>query len=321
MKNSIRFVTCNQYPQGTPDDRLVLEPLASHGLQAEFSIWNDHSVDWRDGRTVVIRSPWDYWEAKDQFLDWLKMLEETEVPLQNPMPVLKWNFDKIYLQDVQKKGHLMTPTIFHKFTDAASLLHVVTVAWKDMKEQFPWMKKLIVKPRVSANAWKTYVIREQELAKAAGMSSLDRDSGHFPNTTRFQKTLTENFATFVSGENLMIQPFLEDVLEQGEWSLFYFWGEWSHTCLKTPANNDFRVQEEHGGLIREMLAPDVVRKAADAIAADFTQDLLYARVDLVLDQGRPLLMELELIEPALYLRMSDVAPGNFARALSRLPKS
>ncbi|MBX9767194.1 MAG: hypothetical protein K2X47_07985 [Bdellovibrionales bacterium] len=318
MKNSIRFVTCEQYPQGTPDDRLVLRPLASHRIGGEFSIWNDHRVNWRDGRPVVIRSPWDYWEAKDQFLAWLTSLGESGVRLYNPFPVMKWNFDKIYLSDIEKKGHLITPTVFHTFADAASLLKAVTSAWDEIMHKSPWIQKLIVKPRISANAWKTYVIHEKDLAEASGKSSPALDSGNLSDTGRFQKSILENFATFSPGENLMIQPFLEEVLEQGEWSLFYFWGQWSHTCLKTPAKKDFRVQEEHGGIIREMPAPEVVRTAADAIAAEFAKDLLYARVDLVLDQGRPLLMELEVIEPALYLRMSDVAPENFARALQKI---
>ena len=302
MKPKFRFVTCAQYPQGTADDQLVLAPLRRRGFEATFSIWNDSSVTWNDGSIVVLRSPWDYWELKGQFLNWLAGLHAQHVRLYNPFDTMKWNFDKLYLADIEKKGHLITPTRFHTFSGAEELTHRLSVAWQALREQFPWIQKMIVKPRVSANAWKTYVVRASDLAGGA-----------------LSGTLSEQFKNYALGENLLIQPFLEDVLSQGEWSLFYFWGEWSHTCLKTPAVNDFRVQEEHGGLIRSQVAPENVKAAADAIARDFAKDLLYARVDIVIDQGRPLLMELELIEPSLYFRMSpDQAPENFARALERL---
>ena len=108
---------------------------------------------------------------------------------------------------------------------------------------------------------------------------------------------------------------MRSVIEEGEYSLFYFSGACSHAILKTPKPEDFRVQEEHGGIITGIEPDPVSLEVADAIVALIHPRPLYARIDMVRDQGRPSLMELELVEPSLYLRTNPGAPGRFAAAV------
>ena len=119
----------------------------------------------------------------------------------------------------------------------------------------------------------------------------------------------------LAGREVLLQPFLPAVLNEGERSLVYFGGAFSHALDKVPIAGEFRVQEEHGGIITGVEPDSVSREAADAIVALIYPRPLYARVDLVRDQGRPLLMELELVEPSLYLRTNPGAPERFAAAV------
>jgi len=117
----------------------------------------------------------------------------------------------------------------------------------------------------------------------------------------------------------LVQPFMPSVVEEGEYSLFYFNGEYSHTILKTPKPADFRVQEEHGGIIKPMEPSAALRSAGRSVFDLIRPAPLYARVDLVRDgRGEFLVMELELIEPALYFRMDADSPRRFAAALNQI---
>jgi hypothetical protein len=118
---------------------------------------------------------------------------------------------------------------------------------------------------------------------------------------------------------LMAQPFLQTVVAEGEFSLFYFNGVYSHAVLTTPKAKDFRVQEEHGGVIRAVKPDVALRAAGDAALGAIDEAALYARADFVRsDDGSSFwLMELELIEPSLYLRMDEQAPKKFAEAIDQ----
>ena len=114
----------------------------------------------------------------------------------------------------------------------------------------------------------------------------------------------------------MVQPFMSGIVHEGEFSLFYFSGTYSHAILKTPKPHDFRVQEEHGGRIRATEPTQELLAAGAKVIQLLDAELLYARVDFVSDEDELVLMELELIEPSLYLRMNDSAPARFAAAIN-----
>jgi hypothetical protein len=152
-----------------------------------------------------------------------------------------------------------------------------------------------VKPTVGANADDTFRISSQD-------ADTDRDRA---------------LGVFAQRE-LMVQPFVDSIVSTGEYSLFYFAGEYSHSILKTPKTSDFRVQEEHGGVIRAIAPSDELVQAATRVMRALDEVPLYARVDLVrLPDGTLALIELELIEPSLYLSYDSAAPERFADALDR----
>jgi hypothetical protein len=169
-------------------------------------------------------------------------------------------------------------------------LPVVPTVWDRSRFGELDADEIVVKPVVSASAFHTYRLRRG-----------DRWSG-------------EMEAAF-AGREVMAQPFLRSIVEEGETSLFYFGGEISHAVLKSPKEEDFRVQEEHGGLIRRVDPPGALAELGHRILESLPLPPLYARVDLArLDSGQVALMELELIEPSLYFRTDPESPRRFARA-------
>ena len=170
-------------------------------------------------------------------------------------------------------------------------LPVVPTVWDRSRFDELDADEIVIKPVVSASAFHTYRLRRGD---------------------RWSAEMEAAFA----GREIMAQPFLRSIVEEGEFSLFYFGSELSHVVLKSPKEEDFRVQEEHGGLIRKVEPPPPLVELGQEIVASLPVPLLYARVDLArLDSGGYALMELELIEPSLYFRTDAGAPERFARAL------
>ncbi len=264
------------------DDELATGPLRDLGWDVETVSWRSIVTDWTQYEAVVMRTPWDYHEVPDEFLDALKKIEASGTRLENSLEIVKWNLNKTYLQELEERGVLIVPTIWGN----SKVDEATTDEWF---KQFG-TDEIIIKPVISATARHTYRIRK-----------------FFPELT----------AIFESQDH-MVQPFMKNIVEEGEFSLFYFAGEFSHAILKSPKQDDFRVQEEWGGIITAIV-PDEKMLAAGGNALDqIGARLLYARVDLVRDQNDEFaLMELELIEPALYFRMDENAPKFFAETLDR----
>jgi len=281
MSRRCCFLSMDDMGHYVADDDLAISPLEELGWKVETVSWRDASVDWNDFEIVVIRTPWDYQRSPDEFLSVLEKIDSSSARLENPLDVVKWNLDKRYLRDLESRGLPIVPTIWDGVYDQRSF--------------YRWMAdlgcdELIIKPTVSATAEHTYRLGE------------------------FDPSLVETFST----RPFMVQPFLENIVTEGEFSLFYFNGEYSHTILKSPKTDDFRVQEEHGGLI---IAVEPTPKLSNAGRKAFEMikpPPLYARVDLVRDDENEFaLIELELIEPALYLRMDADAPARFAAAIDK----
>jgi hypothetical protein len=264
----------------TCDDDLAVGPLNDLGWDVEIVSWRRHA-DWNRFEAIVIRSTWDYQSDPQRFLRLLQDIESSRARLENSIEIVRWNLDKAYLREMQSAGVRVVPTIWDQKYSAASFSRWLT----DLRTD-----EVIVKPTVSATAEHTYRL------------------------TSFDTKL----AAIFSERTFMVQPFLPSIITEGEFSLFYFGGQFSHAILKSPKAADFRVQEEHGGIITAVTPSgdmlDTGRFVFDMIAPV----PLYARVDLVRDANDKFaLMELELIEPALYLRMDREAPGRFAAAIDQ----
>jgi glutathione synthase/RimK-type ligase-like ATP-grasp enzyme len=278
------FLTLDDPSSYVIDDELAVAPLAALGWQVEFVSWRAR-VAWGDYDAVVIRSTYDYIQAPDAFLAALEQIERSGTPLFNDAGIVRWNVRKSYLRDLADRGVPVVPTVFRDRLRPGELPGLLQAVSAD---------EVVVKPVVGANAdgaWRLDVRTMDE--QSAGIEA------------------------FYADRALMAQPFVPAVLSEGEFSLFYFNGAHSHTILKTPAAADFRVQEEHGGRIRAVRADTELLDAGRAALNAVGSVPLYARADLVRanDGGGFWLMELELIEPSLYLRTDPGAPERFARAI------
>ncbi len=268
------------------DDALAVAPLARLGVAVETVSWRA-DADWGAFEAVVIRSPWDYIDHPDAFLAVLAAIDASGAALLNGLATVRWNLRKTYLRDLEAAGVPVIPTVWRDRLAPGGTAGLFDAVGAD---------EIVVKPVVGANASGAF-----RLARAAPRAA--EIEAHYADRA------------------LMAQPFVPSVVDEGEFSVFAFNGAISHTILKTPKPRDFRVQEEHGGLITAVApAPALLaaaQRAFDAVDAATGERLLYARADLVRAPGGGFwTMEVELVEPALYFRMDDGAAGRFAEALA-----
>ncbi|MGH7498750.1 MAG: ATP-grasp domain-containing protein [Gemmatimonadales bacterium] len=285
-RRRVALVTYHELPDLADDDRLLIPALARHELDAEPAVWNDPAVDWSRYAAAVVRSTWDYYHDVSAFFRWIARLEEYGVPLYNPPGVLRWNADKRYLRELASAGIPVVPTRWVENGDGVSLL--------DVLDECRW-EEAVVKPAVSASAWETW------------KTSRTKAGAH---EARFRR--------LVSRGTVMVQPFIAEVARDGEWSLLYLGGEFSHAVVKRARSGDFRVQPRHGGSVSlEQPSREIQSQAESVLRAALTDPArsLYARVDGCVAHGRFLLMELELLEPSLFLHLAPGAPERLARAL------
>ena len=284
--NRIALVTCATLPELDPDDRLLIEPLRALGTDAQPAVWDDPAVDWASFDLVVIRSTWDYPARRDQFLAWA-----TSVPrLANPVDVITWNTDKRYLADLAAADIPIVPTSWLAPTDAVVL---------------PPRGRHVLKPSVGAGS-----------LDAAAFSLHDE---HEQNLAR------EHAARLMAaGQSVMVQPYVDQIEKLGETALIFLGGAFGHAVNKGAMLVGDRGLEARGLYLGETIEArqptrrqfEVAREALAAVPGG-PDRLVYARVDLVPDSsGNPLLMELELTEPSLYLAHATGAAQQFAHVLA-----
>jgi hypothetical protein len=280
----IAFLTMHDPSGFVIDDELAVLPLARRGIQVETIPWDWPGIDWRQYALVVIRSTWDYQHKAREFLDVLEGIERLGVRLDNGSEIVRWNMQKSYLRDLAGRGVEIVPTFWREGLRRGELVPLFEELRSD---------EGVIKPVMSSNAqgaWRLDAKRARELAP--------------------------EIEAYFAGRPLMMQPFERGITEEGEFSLVYLNGQHSHSLLKTPRRGDFRVQEEHGSAIVAITPEPALREAGDAAIAAVGQKLLYARVDLVRSGNAFRVMELELVEPSMYLRIEPGAPDRFADAIA-----
>lgn len=272
------FLSMDSLAGYVSDDELAIEPLRELGWNVQTISWRDKSVDWNKFEAVVIRTPWDYQKYPNEFLEVLREIDASKAQLENCLSIVEWNLSKLYLRELEQNGIGIVPTIWDEKT-------INETCFKQWSAHFK-TDEIIIKPIISATAEFTYRLKE------------------------FLPELAEIFAN----KPFMVQPFMPNIVSEGEFSLFYFGGNYSHAILKTPKQHDFRVQEEHGGIITAVKPSEKLLDVGRKVFEFIKPTPLYARVDFVRDSADDFcVMELELIEPALYLRMDKDAPACFAR--------
>jgi glutathione synthase/RimK-type ligase-like ATP-grasp enzyme len=250
-------------------------PLRARGLTVEAGSWVD--ADIAAARMVLPLLSWGYHLRADEWFARLDALEAAGARLANPAPVLRWNTTKTYLAELAAKGAPVVPTIALDRLTQQDLDHARDVFGVDV---------LVTKPQISGGSQDTVKLRH-----------------------------ADGLAGCTTGPAL-IQPFLPAVGEEGELSLFYFDGVFSHAVTKVAASGDFRVQPQFGGQVSGVAPEPEALHAAEMVLRAAGAPLTYARIDLIrgLD-GTPQLMELEVIEPDLFLNHAHDGGAAFADAV------
>ncbi|ABP55523.1 ATP-grasp domain-containing protein [Salinispora tropica] len=285
----VALVTCADFPNLESDDRLVHAPLAARGVAAETVIWDDPGVDWAGYDLVVLRSPWDYPARRDAFVAWAA----TVPALANPADIVRWNTDKRYLEQLSAAGVATVPT-----------------AWIEPGRQWSLPAErgeYVIKPSVSADS---------------------RDTGRYDLADPEHRELAQAHVRRLgaAGRVTMVQPYLSAVDTNGETALLFLAGpdglRFSHAIRKgamltgpdlgpgSPRNSE-RITTRTATPEQLAVAEKVLAEVPGG-----PERLLYARVDLIPGEGEtPLLVELELTEPSLFLGYADGAPDRLADAI------
>ncbi len=280
------FLNMDSTAEWSIDADLAFEPLAELGWHAEWLPWKTVDVDWNRWDVVYLAATWDYPDEPGRFIDVLEEIDASRALLVNPIDAVRWSVQKTYLRDLDERGVAIVPTeFFERFKECPT---------EDLYQRFD-TDTLVFKPVIGANAQHAFLVPRAELS--ATRSAM---------------------ADVFSSRPFMVQPCMRAIYDDGEYSLMYVAGDYSHAIRKVPKSGDFRVQEEHGSTITGATPTDAMRAVSERALAAADSDLLYARCDIVRDDdGRYCIMELELVEPSLYLRMDAAAPARFAVALDR----
>ena len=269
-------------------DHLLVQPLLNLDWEVDFVSWRSTNTNWNDYLTIIIRSPWDYQDDPAAFLQVLTDIEQSDARLVNSLDTVKWNINKRYLKELEQKGVEIVPTHWVESFDFNAVLGYFSL-FKT--------KQIVIKPTISANAENTFWLKQ--------------------DTFNLEK---KQLKKSLEGRQLMIQPFIPAVVEEGEYSVFYFSGAFSHCILKTPKEGDFRVQEEYGSTLSKVQPSEALLSASEKALNAIPEKVLYARIDLVEFKKSFKVMELELIEPSLYFNLDEKSPIRFAVAFDEWMK-
>ena len=247
------------------EDNLLIRGFEAQGMQAQAVIWNQPNMDWSQYDIALIRSTWDYLDEREQFLHVLAEIEGSSCRLYNSLESVRWNIDKGYLFDLENWDVPIIPTFLASNNKSDSLQRIFL--------DRDW-QTVVLKPRIGLGGSHSHRMRLDELEDTLSKLRVSQPQHEF-----------------------LIQPFIANILAEGEWSFVYFSRQLSHVLLKQPAPNDYRVQGIYAGTIQtaEPQARDLAQ--AEAVLAKLPFDILYARLDFVRVQGQLAIVEVELIEP------------------------
>ncbi len=286
MDMHVAFVTWSGEPDLSADDRLAADACGHQRIHVEAVPW-DVDGDWGRWRrydAVVIRSTWNYHLRPDEFADWIDRCEAAGCRLWNPPAVLRWNMDKRYLLQLAAADILVPDTLI--------VPKGSTVSLRDLLQAQGWTDA-VVKPAVSASAFQTF--------RAVA------DDGHNGQDSGLA------FTEAVASRDMLVQKFVPEITD-GELSLMFFGGHFSHAVKKVPADREFRVQEEYGGQVESWTPDAATMRTCEAALSCVPGPTLYARVDGVATARGFVVIEVEVIEPSLFLRYDPAAATRFARA-------
>ncbi len=277
----IALATSKNALELSEEDFTLVDTLGVLGVEVRLVDWADPDFNWSRAGMVVVRSTWDYHLRLGEFLNWVDQIAGV-TSLVNSAKIIHWNANKRYLRELSEGGVPIVPTVF--------VLYPACVL--DIARDREW-GTIVVKPAVAAGAYGALVFPLDTEAPQA-QAYLDR---------------------FAKAGEVLVQPYLDAITVEGETSLVYFDGVFSHAVRKVPAVGDFRVQMEFGGKYTVVEPTDAQIEVADLAVSLAPEVPVYARIDLVDIGGQPHLMELEMIEPELFFLFVPGAAMTFADLL------
>lgn len=267
------------------EDELVVNALKNAGLSVIRKSWDDPVFNWKSARSLLFRTTWDYFDRFTEFSKWLNYVSKHTI-LFNSEKVIRWNLDKHYLTYLQDKGIHIASTYFIEQGETKKLLDVINYT--------KWYES-VLKPCISGAARHTYRI-------------------NLENYSNYENI----FASLLKNESLMLQPFQNAIMNEGEMSLMVINGTYTHAILKKAKPGDFRVQDDFGGTVHEYEPSLEMIKIAENAVANCIEKPIYARVDIFRDnEDKWAVSELELIEPELWFRYNPEAAVQLANALAK----
>ena len=292
----ITLLTCRTYykPDNvTPyiqnillEQELLKSAFEAQGLKVDIAYWDNPTYEWQETKSVFFRTIWDYFERFDEFWEWLEQVK-TKTRLINSYELIKWNIDKHYLKDLSSWGIETVPTYF---ADKGCNMKLHEIAKTNQ-----W-KNLVIKPAISASAFKTYKILANEIQ---GNEKL--------------------FNSLVQERDMLVQPYFETITELGEASLMVFDGKFTHAILKKAQPGDFRVQDDFGGTVHNYMPTKAEINFAEEVFKACKTKPIYGRVDIVWDNDKNFyLSELEIIEPELWIRNYPKCAERIAEAVDKI---
>ena len=252
------------------EDELLQTALVNQGLIVCKKDWADPNFDWATTKYAIFRTTWDYFDRFEKFFNWLEKNKEKTTFI-NSVDIINWNIDKHYLQDLATNGINIAPTLFIEQGDNTTLI--------DLFIKTKWTEA-VIKPAISGAARHTYRIT--------------------PNNCKNYENI---FQELITKESMLFQEFLNNITSNGEISLIMIGGRYTHAVKKIAKKGDFRVQDDHGGIVKEYTPNKEEINFAEKCIRNCPFSPIYARVDIVYDnENLPSLSELELIEPELWFR-------------------
>ena len=276
----LRIATCRPLPEPDVDEDLLLAALAARGIEAHMAAWQGVHEDWDAPVPTLVRSTWDYIHDLPAFRQWIERAARA-APLWNPADVLLGNLHKGYLLDLQRRGVPVVPTELVQRGSTVRLAEVLAARnWRDV----------VIKPAVGAGSFETHRIGAGVLEH--GEALLRR---------------------LVAGRDVLVQPYLPSVERYGERAMVWIDGEFTHAVRKTP-----RFAEGVEQVSESLPLTEAEHAVGMAALAPLAAGLVYARVDVAPDaDGQPQVMELELVEPSLFLQQEPRALDRLVAAMVR----
>lgn len=275
---NLALLTSDKYPdKDKPDDQLLITALKAYEITAQPIDWRSTDVKWSDFDAALVYSTWDYYEDYPRFLKVLKDIEDQDVKIYNSSSIIQWNSNKKYLQDLEALGLKPIESVYLSSSELSKLPAIlIEKGWDEC----------VIKPQVSTDGHHTYRFNRSNL-----------------------KDLFKVLINF--DDQFVIQPFAEEIIKEGEWSFVFFNNEYVHCVLKTPKKGDFIVNKR-----TQIEPPDWMIEEAKKIVKTINLSALKLRVDVIRRGNELRIMEIEMIEPNLYLKYYPGSEKQLAKIIS-----